>query len=160
MKLRPDFFPAWRTGRRNLAQTADVAGKASGLQLQAGVSRRRISAFTLAEALAALAFLAIVLPVAIEALHIANKAGVVAQRKIAAARFADRRLNELLVTGQWKRGANSGTEQDGNQNYRWQLRTEAWEKDSLKRLTLSVTYGAQGQEYEVQLCTVVDPNAP
>lgn len=121
--------------------------------------RRWTAAFTLAEALAALAFLAIVIPVAVQALHMASLAGVVAQRKVAAARFADRWLNELMVTGQWKQGSNSGTTQEGNQNYRWQLRTDAWEKDALKRLTLSVNYTAQGQEYEVRLTTLVDPNA-
>lgn len=121
--------------------------------------RRRLSAFTLAEALAAMAFLAVVIPVAIEALHVATLAGVVAERKVAAARFADRWLNDLLVTGQWKQGSNSGNVQDGNQNYRWQLRTDSWEKDALKRLTLSVTYAAQGRDYEVRLSTLVDANA-
>ena len=55
--------------------------------------KRRFAAFTLAEALAALAFLAIVIPVAIEALHLASLAGVVAQRKVAAAQFADHWMN-------------------------------------------------------------------
>lgn len=127
------------------------------LSRSAGKRLRR--AFTLAEALAALAFMAVVIPVAIEALHVASLAGVVAQRKVAAAQFADRWLNELLVTGQWKQGSNSGNVQEGNQNYRWQLRSESWEKDALKRLTLSVTYAAQGRDYEVQLTTLVDANA-
>jgi len=120
---------------------------------------RRTAAFTLAEALAALAFLAIVIPVAIEALHLASLAGVVAQRKVAAAQFADRWLNELVVTGQWKQGGNNGNTQEGTQNYHWQLRTDSWEKDALKRLTLSVTYAAQGKEYEVHLTTLIDPNS-
>jgi len=121
---------------------------------------KRVSAFTLAEALAAMAFLAIVIPVAIEALHIATLAGVVAQRKVAAAQFADRWLNELLVTGQWKQGGNNGTVQEDTQVYRWRLRTDSWEKDALKRLTLSVTFAAQGRDYDVQLTTLIDPNAP
>ena len=120
---------------------------------------RLTAAFTLAEALAALAFLAIVIPVAIEALHLASLAGVVAQRKVAAAQFADRWLQELVVTGQWKQGGNNGNVQEGNQNYHWQLRTDSWEKDALKRLTLSVTYAAQGKEYEVHLTTLIDPNS-
>ena len=63
------------------------------------------------------------------------------------------------MTGQWKQGGNTGNVQEGNQNYHWQLRTDAWEKDALKRLTLSVTYSAQGRDYEVHLSTLVDPNA-
>ncbi len=58
---------------------------------------RRTAAFTLAEVLAALTFMAIVIPVAIEGLRIANRAGVVAQRKTVAARVADSVLNEALV---------------------------------------------------------------
>ena len=48
---------------------------------------RHISAFTLAEVLAAMLFLAIVIPAAVEALHVASLAGEVAARKGAAARI-------------------------------------------------------------------------
>jgi len=120
----------------------------------------RSRAFTLAEALAALAFLAIVIPVAIEALHVASRAGVVAQRKAAAAQFADRQLNELLITGQWRQGNSSGTVESGAARYRWRLRSESWERDAMKRLSLSVQYDAQGREYEVELTTLIDENAP
>jgi len=50
------------------------------------------SAFTLAEVLAALLFMAIVIPVAIEGMHIASLAGTVAARKGEAARVAQRLL--------------------------------------------------------------------
>ena len=122
-------------------------------------SRSR-SAFTLAESLAALTFLAVVVPVAIQALNVATKASVVAQRKMTAARFADRWLNELLVTGQWKQGSNSGTTTENGLIYRWQLRSDSWETDAFKRITLTVNYAVQGRDYEVQLATLMDPNAP
>lgn len=131
----------------------------SSFSIRSGVKRAR-AAFTLAEALAAMAFLAIVIPVAMEALHLASHAGVVAQRKALAARFADRWLNELLVTGQWKQGGSGGTTDENGLIYRWQLRSDSWERDALKRLTLSVTYTAQGREYQVELATLMDPNAP
>jgi len=107
-----------------------------------------------------MAFLAIVIPVAVEALHLASHAGVVAQRKALATRFADRWLSELLVTGQWKQGGASGTTDENGLIYRWQLRSDSWERDALKRLILSVTYTAQGREYQVELATLMDPNAP
>jgi len=50
------------------------------------------SAFTLAEVLAALMFMAIVIPVALEGMHVAALAGAVAQRKGEAARVAQRIL--------------------------------------------------------------------
>ena len=57
--------------------------------------------FTLAEVLAALMFLAIVIPTAVEVLHIASLAGEVAARKSEAARMADRVLSESIVTTNW-----------------------------------------------------------
>ena len=42
---------------------------------------RNESAFTLAEVLAALLFMAIVIPVAVEALHVASLSGEIATRK-------------------------------------------------------------------------------
>ena len=119
-------------------------------------TKRRKAGFTLAEALAALAFLAIVIPVAVEGLRVANQAGQVADRKAAAARVADRVLNEMLVTKQWQQASSSGNVREGRLNYQWRLLNEAWEQDSLKLLTVLVTYSVQGQDYDVRLSTVVD----
>ena len=52
--------------------------------------RRARAAFTLVEVLAALLFMAIVIPVAVDGLRLANLAGQVGQRKAAAARIAER----------------------------------------------------------------------
>jgi type II secretory pathway pseudopilin PulG len=120
------------------------------------VAKRSRSAFTLAEALAALAFMAIVIPVAVEGLRVANQAGQVADRKAAAGRVADRVLNELLVTKQWQQASSSGEVQEGRLSYRWRLLTEAWVQDTLKQLTVLVTYSVQGQDYDVRLSTLVD----
>ena len=111
--------------------------------------------FTLVEALTAIVVLGIIIPVAVRGLQIASLAGEVAQRKSVALRVADRILNELVVTGQWQRTAN-GNAIEGDETYRWQLKTQAWEKDSLKLLSLHVFYLTRGQSYDVRLCTVVD----
>ena len=55
--------------------------------------RRRCAGFTLAEVLAALLFMAIVIPTAIEAMHLASRAGSVAARKSEAAVVAQRVLS-------------------------------------------------------------------
>ena len=112
--------------------------------------------FTLAEALAALAFLAIVIPVAVEGLRVASQAGQVANRKAIAARVADRVLNELIVTKQWQQ-SSSGTAYEGRQSYPWRLVNEAWQQGNLKLVTLQVTYAVQGQNYDVRLSTLLDP---
>jgi hypothetical protein len=112
--------------------------------------------FTLAEVLAALVFMAIVIPVSIEGIRIANRAGVVSQRKAIAVRLGENVLNELMVTGQWQGGNRSGTFPDAPTGYRWELRNETWQRDSMRLLTLEVTFLAQEQEYNVELSTLVD----
>ena len=116
---------------------------------------RRIDAFTLAEVLAALTFMAIVIPVAIEGLHIANRAGVVAQRKTAAARVAERVLNEALVASQSQASARSGVVQEGPIDYRWSIRYTTWPEDTMRLVTAEVLFQVQGQEHDVRLSTLV-----
>ena len=115
---------------------------------------RRIAAFTLAEAMVALLFLAIVIPVAVEALHVSSLAGEVAARKGAAARIADRVLNESIVLTNWNNGPQNGTVSEGVVDYRWTLSNQAWPVDAMQLLTVQVTYQAQGKEYSVKLSTL------
>ncbi len=119
-------------------------------------NRRYTAAFTLAEVLAALMFLAIVIPTAVEALHVASLAGEVAARKSEAARVADRILNESLVTTNWSSGMQSGTVTEGILNFRWKLTTANWPQDSMELLTAEVTYSAQGKDFSVQLSTLAN----
>jgi len=104
-------------------------------------------------------FMAIVIPVAIEGLRVANQAGLVGQRKAVAARIAERVLNELVATGQWQRAASNGVQQEGLQEYRWQMRLDSWENSPLRQLTVEVFFTVQGREYPVRLTTLVDPTA-
>jgi type II secretory pathway pseudopilin PulG len=110
--------------------------------------------FTLAEVLAALTFMAIVIPVAVEGIRIAGRAGQVAERKAEAARVAERMLNEAIVTGQADQSTLGGTVREGMREYRWELRNEPWEKDALRVITVRVRFLVQGQEHDVQLSTL------
>jgi hypothetical protein len=112
------------------------------------------AAFTLAEVMAAMLFLAIVIPVAIEALHVASLGGEVAARKSMAARVADRVLNESLVTSNWSNGQRSGTIAEGALDFRWKLSSQSWPQDAMQLLTAEVTYSAQGKDYSVKLSTL------
>jgi len=113
--------------------------------------------FTLAEVLAAMLFMAIVIPVAVQGLHIASRAGVVSERKALATRLAESKLNELIVTHQWQSAFQKGTIQEGLQNYSWQLQSEPWREDGAMRLlTVQVTVPVQGQDYDVHVSTLVD----
>ena len=118
--------------------------------------RNKRGAFTLAEVLAALLFLAIVIPTAVEALHVASLAGEVAARKSEAARVADRILSESLVTTNWTGGMASGTVTEGILDFRWKLDSRNWPQDSMQLLTAEVTYSAQGRDFSVQMSTLAN----
>jgi Tfp pilus assembly protein PilV len=119
-----------------------------------------VAGFTLAEVLAALVFMAIVIPVAIEALHIASLAGSVAARKAQASRVAQRVLNENLVTTNWNQTVQSGTLAEGQRQFRWTLHNDAWTQDPnqsvMRQLTVEVFFAAQNRDYSVRMSTLVD----
>lgn len=119
-------------------------------------NKKRTAAFTLAEVLAALLFMAIVIPVAVEALHTASLAGEIGVRKGVAARVADRILNESIVTMNANQSAQNGTVTEGALEFRWTLSTEKWPQDSMQLLTAEVKFSAQGKEYSVKLSTLAD----
>jgi hypothetical protein len=110
----------------------------------------------LAEVLAALAFMAIVIPVAVEGLRVANLAGQVSQRKAVAARVADRVLNEWLAAGQAQAPTQNGVVLEGVLEYRWSVRSQPWNLDTMKLITVEVIYTAQGQDYDLHLSTLLD----
>ncbi len=117
--------------------------------------------FTLAEVLAALLFLAIVIPAAVEVLHVASLAGEVAARKSEAARVADRVLSESIVTTNWM-SARSGTITEGTLDFRWTLASQVWSQDpvaQMQLITAEVKYSAQGKDYSVKMSTLASPQA-
>lgn len=102
-------------------------------------------------------FMAIVIPVAMQGLQIASRAGVVSERKALAARLAESKLNELVVTGEWQSSSTKGTIYEGLQSYPWVLESEPWSVDGAMRLlTVRVAVPVQGQDYDVQVSTLVD----
>jgi hypothetical protein len=117
---------------------------------------RRASAFTLAEVLAALAFMAIVIPVAIEALHVATLSGEVAERKAEAARVAERILNETIVSTNWNQASQGGKVTEGFLDFDWSLRNEPWSENPMRLITVEVKYAVRGKDYSVQLSTLAD----
>lgn len=120
-------------------------------------AERACAGFTLAEVLAALVFMAIVIPVALQGLHIASRAGSLSERKALGGRLAESKLNELVVTGQWQSAAQRGTMREGLQEYSWQLQSEPWAEDGAMRLvTMHVNVPVQGRDYDVHVSTLVD----
>lgn len=123
-------------------------------------NKSRAAGFTLAEVLAALLFLAIVIPAAIEAMHVASLAGDVAARKGAAARVADRILNQSIILTNWNGGGQSGTFSEAGSDFRWTLTTSQWPQDTMQLLTAEVKFSAQGKDYSVKLSTLASAQSP
>ena len=117
-------------------------------------NKHRAAAFTLAEVLAALMFLAIVIPVAVEALHTSSLAGEVAARKGVAVRVADRILNESIVTTNWNHGTQNGTVTEGALEFRWTLTSENWPQAAMQLVAAEVKFSAKGRDYSVKLSTL------
>ena len=166
----------------------------SGWNICGALTRRRYRAndsarsagFTLAEVLAALLFMAIVIPVAVQGLQIANRAGEVAERKSQAARIAERVLNENIVTTNWTQSSSAGTVYEGTREFHWTLRSEPWSQNltnqvpaeatsmgqllagqpqvtataasqtTLNLLSVEVAYQVQNRDYSLRLSTLIN----
>jgi type II secretory pathway pseudopilin PulG len=135
---------------------ANRASKAEGKDRQDALSHYGNAGFTLAEVLAALLFMAIVIPVAVQGLRISSRAGSLAERKREAVRVAEKILNESIVTTNWNKSATSGTITEADRDYRWTLRTESWTESTMQLLSVEVTFPVQGEDYAVQLSTLAN----
>ena len=121
--------------------------------------KRRASAFTLVEVLAALMFMAIVIPVAVDALRVASLSGEFATRKAEAARVADNVLNESIVTTNWNSAMN-GTVTENGHEFRYTVNSQSWLQDSTMRLlTAEVAFSAGGRQCSVRLNTLANPTS-
>jgi len=104
--------------------------------------------------------MAIVIPAAIEGLHIASLAGTVAVRKGEAARVAQRVLTESLITTNMSQSTQSGTVTEGQRQFRWTMRSDPWTQDpnqtAILRLSVEVFFTAQNRDYSVRMSTLVD----
>jgi len=136
-----------------------LAIKSKGLS-----TRESVGGFTLAEVLAALAFMAIVIPVVAQALHIASLAGEVAERKSQASRVAERLLNESIVTSRSGQSLQNGILREGNNQFRWALRNETWipvsadslsvDQGTMNLLSVDVIFSVQSRDYTVHMSTL------
>jgi len=121
-------------------------------------------AFTLAEVLAALVFMAILIPVAMEGLSVASRVGESAARKTEAALVAERVLNENIVLTNSSQAVQNGTVRQGRSDFQWTLRSEPWTYDqtqsAMRLVSVEVSFKVQGQDQAIRLSTLVDQVTP
>src|SRR5215471_15586268 len=151
---------ASRSCRGNEADSFAFLGACFRLLTSAATRKqhRRAAAFTLVEVLAAMAFMAIVIPVVVEALHVSSMSGEFAVRKSEAARVADKVLNEDLSQFNANTSGQSGTVIDNGHEYRWTVSSQPWSQDSTMQLmTAEVKFSVAGRECSVHLDTLANP---
>jgi hypothetical protein len=103
-----------------------------------------------------LAFLGLVIPVAVSALMVANRAAVVSERSLVTVQLGENRLNELLLAQAWTTSESRGTFGDERPGYRWELQQADWNSGAMTELMLDVFFQVQGQEQSVRLSTLVN----
>ncbi len=120
-----------------------------------GSRRRRRSAFTLPEVLAALVLISIVLPPVLKGVSLALGACGDAKHKIEATGLAESKLAELTVDAVQlvSSGGGSGTFSD-HPEYTWDAQTTTQDTD-LSEITVRVTWTARGAQRTIELSTLV-----
>lgn len=106
------------------------------------------------EALIAMLFMAVVFPVIINAFLTSNRAGTLAERSRLAAELADMKLNELIVTDDWRDGDTGGDFKPDYPGYTWSAYSDGWEADTMRAVHVTVYFQVQGSEYQVELTTL------
>jgi hypothetical protein len=108
--------------------------------------------------------MAIVIPVAINGLGVASRAGEVAIRKTEAALLAERILNENVATTNWNQSVQTGTLRQGRRDFQYTLKSQNWNGDpnqsSMRLLSVDVVFTAKGSDYTVRMSTLVDTVTP
>ena len=100
--------------------------------------------------------MAIVIPVVLQGISIANRAGVGAERKEIAVQLAANMLNQLSVSNFWQTAQTSGTFEQDHPGYAWSMQQQAWPDGAMQQLTLEIAYPLQGRTLSVELSTLVD----
>ena len=73
--------------------------------------------------------MAIVIPVVMQGISIANRAGVGAERKEIAVQLAANMLNQLSISNLWQTAQASGTFEQDHPGYAWSMQQQAWRSE-------------------------------
>ncbi len=123
-------------------------------------SSARADGFTFVEVLAALMFLALVIPAIVQGLTLSNRAAVIAERSALAGEYAQNKMSELLASDAWSNAPTTSGDfgASGASGYQWKMSTNNWPVDTtnpMTELAVDVSYTVQGQSFNVHLSTLV-----
>ena len=103
-----------------------------------------------------MAFIAILFPVLVSALHVSSGVGSSAERTTVAVQLGENRLNELLLGDAWTSAESRGDFGTDWPEYRWELKKTDWQTGAMTELALDVFFKVQGREQDVRLSTLVN----
>ena len=121
----------------------------------------RVTRRTMLPVMTAMVFLAILVPVIVEGLTMANKASVVSERSSAAGELAENKMNEILLSSTGSSATVAQTSGDFGTDwpgYRWETSQATWDQDSINtmiELNVDVYYPVQGAERSIRLTTLI-----
>ena len=123
------------------------------------VAAPRRSGFTLVEALAAVAMIGIVMPVALYGISLATQAAGLAQQRAEASEVAGNKLNEIILTNQWSSGGLAGDVEQGSRSYHWESTVQSWTADgaatTLHEVGVTVTWSSRGRPRTLTVTTLM-----
>jgi type II secretory pathway pseudopilin PulG len=154
------FPPAFRAGKMRMRGHDEH--QSQGNKGTRGTKAKRNGGFTLVEVLAALLFLAILVPVIVGALSATGRVSELATRRAVATELAENQMNEELIGNEWQTDPGSGDFGTNYPGYRWQMTQNTWAADAtnpMTELSVEVFFPVQGREQSVKLTTLVNPSA-
>ena len=121
---------------------------------------RGAGAFTLIEALVAIAIIAAVLPILMSGISIATRAATLAKQRNLATSLAESKLNEIIATNDWQTGGLSGDFGDDAPGYTWSANVTQYSDpdlttQDLQQIDLTVSWKSRSTTREVVLSTLV-----
>ena len=122
-------------------------------------ARGGAAAFTFVEILAALLFLALVVPAIVGALSVATRTSETAERSALAGELAQNKMSEFLTGNAWQNpNITNGDFAGAHPGYRWEMTSENWTGDSVNTemtaLHVTVHYTVQGSDRTFRLSTL------
>lgn len=110
--------------------------------------------FTLAEVLATIAVMAIVLPVIMQAVSISTALASATRLRAQGTYLAEMKLADLLSSGQLQTAELSGDFGAEWPGFKWEAEVSDWDEPDLRQVQLYVTWFWRGQDRQVVLSTL------
>jgi prepilin-type N-terminal cleavage/methylation domain-containing protein len=115
--------------------------------------------FTFVELLATMVLIGLIMPVAMRTISLCTRLAGQSRREIEAVSLASTKLTELIASGDWETGGQTGNFGADWPGYEWRAELSAWTESTIRQLDVEVLWTSQGRQRQVTLSTLVYPEA-